>query len=153
MIDLAQVSVPRGSLKDMGGPLATSRGGGLPGRIPSPATRAAPWVPGINAQNSHRRHVVVSIDTGRAGPASPGIPGQRRQPEGVTIHRRRKRRPTLIFTLNFYFPPLPASSNWTSVSRSIVCIVSQSPSMVHIVSCRAVPSIVTLVDDLDWAPE
>lgn len=67
--DLAQVSVPPGSLKDTEG----TPGYDFPKETVS-QDRYLPWplaqlplVTWTNAQNSHRRHVVVSIDTGRAG--------------------------------------------------------------------------------------
>lgn len=73
LIDLAQVSVPRDSLKEMEGTPgrfpeeAVSRGRYLPWPLaPLPGSLGL-WVPGINAQNSHHRHVAVSIDTGRTG--------------------------------------------------------------------------------------
>lgn len=64
--DLAHVLVPRGSPTDIEGtPSRLPKGDGLLRQIPSLATRAASPVGGTNAQNSHRRHVVVSIDTRR----------------------------------------------------------------------------------------
>lgn len=62
--DPAQVSVPRGSLKDTEGtPDHDFPKDRYKGQIPSLSTLPAPQVPGTNARNLQCRH--VSIDTGR----------------------------------------------------------------------------------------
>ena len=132
--DLVQVLVPRGSPTDTEGtPSRLPKGDCLLRQIPSLAIHTARLVAGTNAQNSHRRHAVVSIDTRRT---SHGVSWY---PRATTATRRshgsEKAKTMPNFNVHLYFL-------FSSFPCLLLTVLYQ---LQH--NCWDVPEILALVDD------
>lgn len=110
--DLTQVLVPQGSPTDTEGtPSRLPKGDGLLRQIPSLATRTARRVAGTNAQNSHRRHVVVSIDTRRTSHGVSWFPRATTATRMSHGSEKAKTPPNLNVHPYFLFSNFPAGCN------------------------------------------